>query len=131
MPYQVDVKLLARLRLEFNYLCKHKFRHNFEDTLIRLYVIIMSRTSFRVNLHFRVCLNVKELLARSRRHISSLSDSNRIRTHNHIVVVVGWSSVAITYTLVPLCSCTVDPEMTMYFSRVLPVLQCNSGKPYE
>ena len=29
----------------------------------------MSRTSFRVNLQSRVCLNVKELLARSRRHI--------------------------------------------------------------
>ena len=29
----------------------------------------MSRTSFRVNPQSRVCLNVKELLARSRRHI--------------------------------------------------------------
>ena len=35
----------------------------------------MSRTSFRVNLHSIVCLNVKELLARSRRHIWSLSHS--------------------------------------------------------
>ena len=43
----------------------------------------MSRTSFIVNLHSIVCLNVKELLARSRRHIWSLSDSNEIRTHNH------------------------------------------------
>ena len=51
----------------------------------RLYVIIMSRTSFRVNPHSIVCLNVKEHLARSRRHISSLSDSNGIRTHNHLV----------------------------------------------
>ena len=50
-----------------------------------LYVIIMSCTSFRVNLHSIVCLNVKELLARSRRHIWSLSDSNGIRTHNHLV----------------------------------------------
>ena len=46
---------------------------------------IMSRTSFRVNLHSIVCLNVKELLARSRRHIWSLTDSNVIRTHNHLV----------------------------------------------
>ena len=30
---------------------------------------VMSRTSFRVNLHSKVCLNVKELLAPSRRHI--------------------------------------------------------------
>ena len=50
-----------------------------------LYVIIMSCTSFRVNLHSIVCLNVKELLARSRRHIWSLSDRNRIRTHNDLV----------------------------------------------
>ena len=50
-----------------------------------LYVIIMSRRSFRVNLHFIVCLNVKELLSWSRRHIWSLNDSNRIRTHDHLV----------------------------------------------
>ena len=48
-------------------------------------MIVMSRTSFRVNPHSIVCLNVKELLARSRRHIWSLSDSNEIRTHNHLV----------------------------------------------
>ena len=45
----------------------------------------MSRTSFRVNPDSLVCLNVKELLARSRRYIWSLSDSNEIRTHNHLV----------------------------------------------
>ena len=31
------------------------------------------------------CLNVKELLAGNRRYIWSLSDSNGIRTHNHLV----------------------------------------------
>ena len=51
----------------------------------RLYLIIMSRRSFRVNPHSIVCLNVKEVLARSRRHIWSLSDSKWIRTHNHLV----------------------------------------------
>ena len=50
-----------------------------------LCVIIMSRTSFRVNPHFIVCLNVKELLARSRRHFWSLIDSNVIRTHKYLV----------------------------------------------
>ena len=45
----------------------------------------MSRTSFRVNLCTIVCLNIKELLARSRLHIWSLSDSNGIRTHKHLV----------------------------------------------
>ena len=49
------------------------------------YVIIMSRTSFRVNVHSIVSLNVKELLAQSTRYIWSLSDSKRIGTHNHFV----------------------------------------------
>ena len=31
------------------------------------------------------CLNVKELLAQSRREILSLSDCNWTRTHNHLV----------------------------------------------
>ena len=43
---------------------------------IWLCVIIMSRTSFRVNLHPIVCLNVKKRLVQSRRHFWSLSDSN-------------------------------------------------------
>ena len=50
-----------------------------------LYVIIMSHMNFRVNPDSIVCLNVKELLAQSRHHIWSLSDSNKIRTHNHLV----------------------------------------------
>ena len=50
-----------------------------------LFVIIMSCTSFRVNLHAIVFLNAKEFLAWSRRHVWSLSDSNEIRTHNHFV----------------------------------------------
>ena len=45
----------------------------------------MSRTSLRENPHSIVCLNVKELLAQSRRHIWSLSDSNEIRIHNHLL----------------------------------------------
>ena len=105
-------------------------RYHNEQFLHWLYVIIMPRTSFRVNLHSVVCLNVKELLARSRRHIWSLSDSNVIRTYNHLVrkrtlnhlakltklvecsftkwVVVGSNHVAVTFTLVhnvDLCSC--------------------------
>ena len=53
--------------------------------LVRNFVIIMSRMSFRVILHSIVCLNVKELLARSSRRIWSLTDSNGIRTHNRLV----------------------------------------------
>ena len=52
---------------------------------IWLLVIIMSHTSFRVNLQSIVCLNIKELLPRSRCHIWSLSDSNGIQTHNYLV----------------------------------------------
>ena len=46
---------------------------------------IMARPSFRVYLHSMVSLIVKELLARSSRHIWSLRDSSGIRTHNHLV----------------------------------------------
>ena len=52
---------------------------------IWLYVIVMSRTRFRVNPHSLLCLNVKELVARSRHHIWSFSDSNVISTHSHLV----------------------------------------------
>ena len=45
----------------------------------------MSRTSCRVNSHSVVYLNDKELIAQSRRHILSLSDSNEIRTYYHLV----------------------------------------------
>ena len=45
----------------------------------------MSYKSFTVNLHSTICMNVKELLARSRCHIWTLSDSNEIWTHNHLV----------------------------------------------
>ena len=50
-----------------------------------IYVIVLSRTSFRVNPPSIVCLNGKELLSQNRRLIWSLSDSNEIWTHNHLV----------------------------------------------
>ena len=43
----------------------------------------MSRTRFRVNLHN--LHNIKRLLARNKRDIWSLSDSNKIQTHKHLV----------------------------------------------
>ena len=52
---------------------------------IWLYVMIMSRTIFRVNPHSIVCLNVKKFLARYRSHILTLSDINGIWTQNHLV----------------------------------------------
>ena len=52
---------------------------------IWLYLIIMPRTSFRVNPHSIVYLSVKELYARSKCHIWRASDSNDIRNYNHLV----------------------------------------------
>ena len=52
---------------------------------IWLYVITMSRMTFRVNPHSIVCLNVKKLLAQSRHYIWSLPDSNGVWTHTHLV----------------------------------------------
>ena len=65
----LEIILLSILKQEINWLC----------------VIIMSPASFRVNLHSIDCQNVKKLLVPSRRYIWSLSDSNGIRTHNHLV----------------------------------------------
>ena len=67
---------------------------HFRNNALWLYVIIMSRTIFRVNLHSIVCLNVKQLLAQSGRHIWSLSHSNEIRTHNHLVHKQALDSLA-------------------------------------
>ena len=58
---------------------------NLHVRCIRLYVILISRTSFGVNPQSIVFLNVKELLARCRRHIWSLNNSDEIRTDNHLV----------------------------------------------
>ena len=52
---------------------------------IWLYVIMMSRSSFRVNRHSIDCPIVKEVFARGRGHIWSLNDSKEIRTHNQLV----------------------------------------------
>ena len=52
--------------------------------IIKLYVLMVPRTSFWVN-SLDGCLNVKELLARSRREIWSLNDCNWTWTHKHVV----------------------------------------------
>ena len=51
------------------------------------------------------CLNFKELLARNRRHIWSLSDSNRIRTHSHLLRKRKLNCLA---TLAKLLSCVLS-----------------------
>ena len=73
------------LRLEWVATVKIRFNQVFMGkNVCWLYVIVMPRTRFRVNRHYS-SLNVKELLARSRREIWRLSDCNSTRTHNHVV----------------------------------------------
>ena len=81
-----------------------------------LYVVVMSSTNFRVNLHSLVCLNVKELLAQSRYHIWSLSDSNRIRSHNHLVHKQALNHLA---KLVKWLSCVVSTYLYGVFDCML------------
>ena len=81
-----------------------------------MYVIIMLRTSFRVNLRYIVCLNVKERLARNRCHIWSLSGSNEIRTHNHLICKWTLNYLA---KLAKLLSCVVSTYLYGAFDRIL------------
>ena len=69
---------------------------------IWLYVIIMSRTRFRVNLHSYICLNLNKLLAQNRRDILSLSDSNGIQTHNYLVPKRKQNHLVITGQMIEL-----------------------------
>ena len=74
---------------------------------IWLYILILWGTNFRVNPHSVIWMNVKELLARSRCHISTLSDNNEIRiqnllvhkrTHHHLAKLIKWlNSVVSNY----------------------------------
>ena len=67
--------------------------------LLSCHVIIMSRWRFRVNLTLCSYLNVKELLAWNRRDIWSLSDSSRIRTHNHLLCKRTLNHLVFVYEL--------------------------------
>ena len=83
---------------------------------IWLYVILMSCTSFWVNPHSIACLNVKELFAGSRCHIWSLSDSNKIRTHNHLV---GKQTLSHLAKLAKRLSCVVSTYLYGAFDCVI------------
>ena len=63
----------------------------------------MSHTSFRVNPHSIVCWNFKKLLAWSRRRIWSLSNSNGIWTHNHLVRKLNTQPFSQTGQMIELC----------------------------
>ena len=53
---------------------------------IWLYLLVMSRTRFQSESTLYSCLNVKELLARSRHEIWRWSECNWTRTQNHLVL---------------------------------------------
>ena len=88
---------------------------------IWLDVIIMSRTSFRVNLNSIVWLNIKKLLARIRRHIWSLNDINEIRTQNHLVCKRTLNHLA---KLVKWLSCVVSNYLSGAFWLHVIVMKC-------
>ena len=75
-----------------------KLNQNYLDCML-----LSCRTSFRVNLHSIVCLNAKELLAQSRCFIWSVSDSNKIRTENHLVRKRTLSHLAELAKLLSVC----------------------------
>ena len=89
---------------------------------ICLYVITMSRVSFEVNLHFIVCLNVKELFAQSMHHVWSLSDSSRIPTHNHLVNdwAVVWVFICTVQVWMLLCQVGISEWIyTLWWVQIL------------
>ena len=65
--------------------------HGFMLLTIFAKSLIMTVCSYHVTYAFQSestlysCLNVKQLLARNRREIRSLSDCNWTRTHNHLI----------------------------------------------
>ena len=83
---------------------------------ILLYVIIILSASFRVNRHSIVCLNVKEVLARTRCHFWSLSDNNEIPTQKHLVRKRTLNHLA---ELVKWLSCVVSPYLCAAFDCML------------
>ena len=109
--------------------------------LLWLYLIILPRTNFRANPHPNVCPNVKEIFARSRRHIWSLSDSNGIWTHrylvckrtlNHLAKLAKWLRCVVSHYLqgafdFMLLSCTYEfqSETTLWkFFYIQVSIEC-------
>ena len=84
-------------------LAKHVKPFLKKNVKVKLCVIVVSRTSIRVKPHSIVCLNVKELLARSRYHIWSLSDSNVIRIQNYLVRKRTLKPFSQTSQMIELC----------------------------
>ena len=90
----------------------------------------MSDTSFRLNLHSTVCLNVKELLARSRRHIGNLSGSHGIRTHNRLVRKRTLNHLAKTTILAKWLSVRLQTKWVWVCIPLLSHKSCRFVGPY-
>ena len=97
---------------------------------IWLYVLVMSRTRFRVNPHsIYSCLNFKELLARSRRDIWAWRDCNWTRTRNHLVRKRTFNHLA---KLAKWLSCVLSTYLYGAFDYMLWVrVQLQSLKVYK
>ena len=83
---------------------------------IWLYILILWGTNLRVNPHSIVWMNVKELLARSRCHISTLSNNNEIRiqnllvrkrTHHHLAKLIKWLNCVVSNYLYGAFECMI------------------------
>ena len=85
--------------------------------ILRLFSYYVSHTSFRGNLH-SAYLNVKELLARNRRYIWSLSDWKRIRAYNHLVCKHTFNHLA---KLASLAKCLSVPLQTKWLWVQIPL----------
>ena len=84
-----------------------------------LYVLVMSHIRFRVNPHYS-CLNVKELLGRSRCEIWRWSDCNWTRTQNHLVLKRTLNHLA---KLTSWLSCVLSTYLYGAFDCVLVMLR--------
>ena len=87
----VLIKSRARFRLNLHSIVAWMLRNDWAVLWVLICTVHLTVYYYNVTYVFQSestlssCLNVKELLARNRRDIWSLSDSNRIRTHNHLV----------------------------------------------
>ena len=110
------------------------FIQKHSDTTVCYYHVMYE---FQRNLHSIVCLNVKEPLAGSRRHMWSLSDSNGIRTHNyvvrkrtlnHLVKLAKWLSCVVSAYLYGAFDCmflTFHVRVSEWIHRVRDVIRMN------
>ena len=108
----------------------HLYRNWFSRDLVLAVCYYRVTYAFQSESVLYSCLNIKELFARNRRDIWSLSDSNMIRSHNHLVRkrtlnhLVKWLSVClrtkwlwVRVLLLSLRSCFVFNRVYKFFVK--------------